>query len=175
MRRPINQQSITNQSSIINHESSLRHVRDQRDLTSALDCRLQLALVQRAGARDPPRQELAALGDERTDQLDDLVVDVVDLVRAELADLAPAEQRAALALFLLRGLLVAAASAAAAARASLSEWHLGLPPVETVVFGFVHVAGVPAFARLPLWWQAALHAAPLRFGAALGLRPLDDL
>src|SRR5262249_27221415 len=74
------------------------HVRNERDLARALDRRLQFALVHRAGARDAPRQDLAALGDERPDQLHVLVVDVVDLVRAELADLAAAEQRATLAL-----------------------------------------------------------------------------
>src|SRR5438045_8005032 len=107
----------------------LRHIRDERDLAGALDCRLQLALMFRAGPGNTPRQDLAALGDERPDQLDVLVVDVVDLVRAELADLATAEQRAALPLFLVARFLVAgaAASAAAAARSSLSEWH-GLNP-----------------------------------------------
>src|SRR5437899_12841071 len=105
--------------------TSVRHVRNQRDLSRALDGGLQLALVHRARARDAPRENLAALGHERPDQLDVLVVDVVDLVRAELADLAPAEQRAALALFLVAGLLVlvAAAAPAAAARSSLSECH----------------------------------------------------
>src|SRR5688572_18196149 len=100
--------------------TSVRHVRNERDLTRALDGGLQLALVHRAGARDTARQDLAALRHERADQLDVLVVDVVDLVRAELADLAPAEHRPPLALLLVVLLLVAAA---AAARASLSEWH----------------------------------------------------
>ena len=45
---------------------------------------------------DAARQHLAALRDEAAQQLDVLVVDVVDLVRAELADLAAAEQAAAL-------------------------------------------------------------------------------
>src|SRR5258707_1395449 len=104
----------------------LRHIRDERDLAGALDRRLQLALVLGAGAGNAPRQDLAALGHERPDQLHILVVDVVDLVRAELADLATAEQRAALSFFLVARLLVAAAAAAAAtaaARSSLSEWH----------------------------------------------------
>jgi hypothetical protein len=47
----------------------------------------------RAGARDAARQDLGALGHERHQQLRVLVVDVVDLVRAELADLARAEHR----------------------------------------------------------------------------------
>src|SRR5690242_16512012 len=103
--------------------ASIGHVRDQGDLTRALDRRLQLPLMHRAGAGDAPREDLAALGHERADQLHVLVIDVVDLVRAELADLAAAEQRPPLSLRLVAGLLVAAAAATAAARASLSEWH----------------------------------------------------
>src|SRR5947209_17560787 len=129
---------------------SIRHVRNQRDLARALDRGLQLALVHRAGARDAPRQDLAALGHERSDQLHVLVVDVVDLVRAELADLATAEQRAALSLFLVARFLVAAAAAAAAARCSLSERHLDLHPVETIVFGLVRVARLPPVPGLAL-------------------------
>src|SRR5262245_61194945 len=91
----------------------IRHVRNERDLPGPLDRGLQFALVHRAGARDATRQDLAALGDERSDQLHVLVVDVVDLVRAELAHLAAAEQRAALALRLVAGLLVVLAAAAA--------------------------------------------------------------
>src|SRR3954471_22815863 len=103
--------------------------------------------MHRAGAGDAPRQDLAALGHERPDQLDVLVVDVVDLVRAELADFAAPEQRTALTLFLVARLLVGAASApTAATRASLSERHLNPPPIEAIVLGLVHVAGLPAFA-----------------------------
>src|SRR6266571_2416723 len=64
-----------------------------------LDGHGQLALVLRAGPEHPPGEHLAALGDERGQELHVLVVDVVDLVRAELADLAPAEE-VALALVL---------------------------------------------------------------------------
>src|SRR6185295_8147184 len=45
-----------------------------------------------AGPRDPPRQDLRALGNELLQELDVLVIDVVDLVGAELTDLAPAEE-----------------------------------------------------------------------------------
>src|SRR5262245_20455269 len=82
--------------------------RQQRDVPRALDGQGQLALVLRAGAEHAARQYLAALGHEGGDQLDVLVVDVIDLVRAELADLAPPEE-VALALLL-------AARAAPAAR-----------------------------------------------------------
>src|SRR5207244_8069158 len=143
-----------------NPATSVRYVGNQRNLPGTLDGGLQLALVHRAGARDAPRQDLAALGHERPDQLHVLVLDVVDLVRAEFADLAPAEQRAALSLFLVARFLVAAAAAAAAARSSLSERHLDLHPVEAIVFGLVRVARLPAFARLALRRQPALHAAP---------------
>src|SRR5947209_20565643 len=103
--------------------------------------------MHRAGARDAPRENLAALGHERPDQLHVLVVDVVDLVRAELADLATAEQRAPLPLRLVAGLLVAAAApAATAARTPLSECHLDLHPIEPIVFRFVGLARRPALA-----------------------------
>src|SRR4051812_30259893 len=155
----------------------LRHIRDERDLAGALDRRLQLALVLGAGSGNAPRQDLAALGDERPDQLHVLVVDVVDLVRAELADLAAAEQRAALSLFLVAGLLVAgaAASAAAAPRSSLSEWHgLNLPHFKTVVVLVVRLARGAALTGLSLGRQAALHAPALRVLAAPRLHGVDD-
>src|ERR1700742_5155362 len=99
-----------------------------------------------AGAGDAARQDLAALGYERADQLDVLVVDVVDLVRAELADLPTAKQRAALALRLVARLLVALL--AAAARSLLSERHdLDLHSVEPILFEVVALRA-PALAGL---------------------------
>src|SRR5262247_4487046 len=79
--------------------------------------------MHRAGARDAPRQDLAPLRHEGPQELHVLVIDVVDLVRAELADLPPAEHRPALALLLVARFLVALLAAAAAARSSLSECH----------------------------------------------------
>src|SRR4051812_5061526 len=155
----------------------LRHVRDEGDLAGALDRRLQLALVLGAGAGNASRQDLAALGHERPDQLHVLVVDVVDLVRAELADLATAEQRAALSLFLVARLLVpgAAASTAAAARSSLSEWHgLNLSYFKTVVVLVVRLARGTSLTGLALRRQAALHAPALRVRAAPRLHGVDD-
>src|SRR5712671_6273521 len=103
---------------IRNPQSALvRDIRDQRNLPRALDRGLQLPLVHRARARDAPRQNLAALGHERPDQLHVLVVDVVDLVRTELADLAPAEQRAPLPLLFVAGLRGAPAAPARPAAA----------------------------------------------------------
>src|SRR4029079_4204840 len=81
----------------------LRRVRDQRQLARPHDRRPQLSLVQRAGPRNTPRQHLGALGHERHQELHILVVDVVDLVRAELADLAPPEHRPALPVLALLG------------------------------------------------------------------------
>src|SRR5512137_1322923 len=87
-------------------------VGQQRQLPSPLDGRLELALVHRAHAGDAARQDLRALGHEGQQHLRVLVVDVVDLLRAELADLAAAEHAAARPA-LLSTLLVAAAAAAA--------------------------------------------------------------
>jgi hypothetical protein len=68
---------------------------------------------------------LAALGNERANDFHVLIVDVVDFVCAELADLPTPEQRAPLALgAFLSGLFIAAASACTAATASLSKWHV---------------------------------------------------
>ena len=75
-------------------EPLLRHVRDERELPRARDRDLQRALVLGAGAGNPARLDLAPLRQERRQQPDVLVVDVVDLLRAELADAAPAEEAA---------------------------------------------------------------------------------
>src|SRR5581483_5196365 len=101
---------------------SVGHVRDERQLPRPLDRRLQLALMHRARPRDPPGQDLAALGHERAEQLDVLVVDVVDLVCAELAHLAAAEHRTALPRPPVRALALPAARAPAGARRSLRLW-----------------------------------------------------
>src|SRR5688572_18277748 len=102
----------------------LRRVRNQRQLARAHQRRAQLPLVHGAGAGNAPRQDLGPLGHERHQELGVLVVDVVDLVRAELADLAAAEHRTALAV-LPRGagcrLPATATTAAAAAAAEASS------------------------------------------------------
>src|SRR4030095_4197787 len=66
---------------------SISRVRQQRQDACAHDRHAQLPLVPRARARDAPRQHLGALGHEALQEFHVLVVDVVDLVRAELADL----------------------------------------------------------------------------------------
>src|SRR5215831_16337228 len=71
-------------------------VRNQGKLTRAHDRRAQLSLVHRAASRNPARQNLRPLGHERHQELGVLVIDVVDLVRAELTDLAPTEHRTTL-------------------------------------------------------------------------------
>src|SRR5262245_1584097 len=153
---------------------SVGHVRNERDLPRPLERDLQLALVHRAGARDPARQNLAALRDERPEQLHVLVVDVVDLVRAELADFSTPEQRPPLPLLPIAALLVAAAAATAPAT-SLSEWHLGLHPVKSVIIGIFGLRGRPPFAWLSLRRQSALDAPAFRFGLPLRAGALDHL
>src|SRR5688572_3265210 len=90
-------------------------VRNQRQLPRPLDRGLQLALVQGTGPRDPARLDLAALRQERHQQPHVLVVDVVDLLRAELADAAAAEEPAAGAIAPLVLVRVSPLRAAAAA------------------------------------------------------------
>src|SRR2546421_12084802 len=68
-----------------------RRVRQQRDRARALDSVRQLALVARTTSGDPPRDDLAPLRHEPAQTAHVLVVDEINLVRAELADLAPAE------------------------------------------------------------------------------------
>src|ERR1043166_3180427 len=99
----------------------LRRVGDERQLARTHDRGAQLPLMHGACAGDAARQNLRALGDERHQQLDVLVVDVVDLVRAELADLAAAEHRTALAVLPLLSAL--SARPAAAATGSLPAVH----------------------------------------------------
>src|SRR3954470_20819403 len=70
----------------------VRGERDQRQMARPLDGLLQGALVVGTGTRNPPRQDLRALGNELLEQLDVFVVDVVDLVGAELTDLPPPEE-----------------------------------------------------------------------------------
>src|SRR6476646_9797164 len=76
-------------------------VRDERQLARAHQRHAELPLVQRTGTRDAARQNLRALRNKGEQQLGVLVVDVVDLVRAELAHLAAAEHRPALAVLAL--------------------------------------------------------------------------
>src|SRR5262249_1829834 len=54
----------------------------------------ELTLVSRAAARDPARNDLAALGHEAAQAPDVFVVDEIDFVRTEFADLSPAEPAA---------------------------------------------------------------------------------
>src|ERR1700760_4662865 len=76
--------------------ATLVDVRQQRKLASALDRSRDLHLVAQARARDPPRADLALLGDELAQRRDVLVVDLLDLVAAVLARLAPGAADAAL-------------------------------------------------------------------------------
>jgi hypothetical protein len=62
----------------------------------ALDSARELALMAAARSRDPPRADLAALGDEPAQRRNVLVVDLVDLVAAVRAGLAPTRGRSVL-------------------------------------------------------------------------------
>src|SRR5262245_27092945 len=64
-----------------------RHVRQQGHRARALDRVGQLPLMPRAAAGDAARNDLAALGHEAAEATHVFVVDEVDLVRAELANL----------------------------------------------------------------------------------------
>src|SRR4029453_715516 len=77
---------------VVSGSRSVRRVGNERDRPGPLDRRLQLALMERARPRDPARKDLPALGDERLQQLDVLPVDVLELLRAELADLAATDE-----------------------------------------------------------------------------------
>src|SRR5215510_13871383 len=69
---------------------SLGHERKDCEVTRALDGLGELPLVDRADTRDASRQNLAPLGNEVPQQSSVLVIDIRDLLGAELADsLAP--------------------------------------------------------------------------------------
>src|SRR5947209_16714270 len=76
--------------------ASLCHVGQQRELTGALDGAGDLALVAAAGSRDAPRADLPAVGDESPQRGDVLVVNLLDLLAAVRAWLAPRRSRRAL-------------------------------------------------------------------------------
>src|SRR5262245_4484936 len=68
----------------------LRRVREQGDVTGALECNRQLALVAGAGPRLATRLDLGSLREVAAEAVDLLVVDLHRLVGAEGADLATA-------------------------------------------------------------------------------------
>src|SRR6185436_19925054 len=69
-------------------------VRQQREVTRALDRRGELALVERLGARDAARDDLAGLGDVLLEDGEILVVDLLHTLGRETAELATARERA---------------------------------------------------------------------------------
>jgi hypothetical protein len=72
-----------------------RGKRQQGDVPGLLDGASQTALVRGANAGEPPRDNLAALGNKALQQTDIAVGDRVDLLSAELADLLAAEKLSA--------------------------------------------------------------------------------
>src|SRR5438046_9870840 len=89
-------------------------VRHQSEVTRALDRRRELALVVSPRSGDPRRDDLAVFADEVLEQIDVLVVDPLDLLGGEAAELAALEE-------LLRALLFALAVAALAFSLAFSE------------------------------------------------------
>src|SRR3990172_1343704 len=69
--------------------TDIGHEREQGDVAGALDGHRELPLVGGAGARDPPRQDPPTLRHEAPETSDILVVNLLHLVHAELADLLP--------------------------------------------------------------------------------------
>src|SRR5690606_3612689 len=69
---------------------SVRRVRQQRNLPGPLDGHGQLALVPGAVAGDAPRQHLGPLGQEAAQAAGFLIIDAVDFVDAERANLSSA-------------------------------------------------------------------------------------
>src|SRR5689334_21610779 len=69
-------------------------VRQQREVTRPLDRGRQLALVERLGARDAARHDLAGLGDVLLQDREILVVDLLHALGGETAELATARERA---------------------------------------------------------------------------------
>src|SRR3954463_13140377 len=76
--------------------AGIADVGQQRDLSRPLDRLGELVLVATAGTADPAGADLAALGHEAAQGRDVLVVDLLDLVLAVRAGLAPAGTGAAL-------------------------------------------------------------------------------
>src|SRR5690606_2923775 len=67
--------------------------RQQGEEARALDRDLQLALVARLRARETGRDDLSVVGDEVLQQVDILVIDLLDLLGRETAELLALEQR----------------------------------------------------------------------------------
>src|SRR5690606_27480370 len=67
-------------------------VRDQREEARALDRERQLTLVARLGAGDAARHDLAVLGEGLAQGVEILVIDLLDALGGELAELAAAEE-----------------------------------------------------------------------------------
>src|SRR5439155_2605819 len=88
--------------------TALVDVRQQCELTRALDSARDLHLMAAAGAGDAPGADLALLRDEPAQGRHVLVVDLLDLVAAVLAGLAPPAARASLLVATADGLAATA-------------------------------------------------------------------
>src|SRR5690606_23808743 len=85
----------------------------QREEARALDRHAELALVARLGAGDAGGDDLAVLVDEVLEDADVLVVDFLDVLRGEAAELAAAEEAPVLGAAVLLGELAFAFPASA--------------------------------------------------------------
>src|SRR5688500_11628722 len=108
----------------------VRDVRNQRQLARPRDGRLQLALMRRTRAGNPARLHFAALGDGSGQLPHVLVIDVIDALRAELADTAAARERAASFALALVFVLVAPAASAAATASSFFAHRMSSRPMS---------------------------------------------
>src|ERR1700743_2682750 len=77
----------------VSSDAVLLAVRQQGQEAGALDGDRQLALVERARARQASRRDLAVLTDEIAQRVDVLVVDLLDLGDGEAAEALAAEQQ----------------------------------------------------------------------------------
>src|SRR5690606_29330550 len=104
-------------------------VRDQGQEASALDGGRQLALVPGLGAGDPARDDLAGLGQVLAQGVEILVVDLLDTLGGELAELAAAEELGHLSVLRVRQ--AASAESAASALSASSDLDLSSPSLSS--------------------------------------------
>ena len=104
----------------------------QREEASALDRHAQLALVAGLGAGDARGNDLPVLVDEVLQDRDVLVVDFLDVLRGEAAELAPAEEPAILLAEELSAGKVAQAVTGGVSRAESVRLGMAEVPAEAV-------------------------------------------
>src|SRR5437588_8953386 len=141
--------------SIVELLATVGHVREQRHLTRTLDRNRDLSLMAPARTRDAPRPDLALLGDVTTQLVRVLVVDLLDLLLAEVA--AALADRA-------RGARPLTAGLAVPVSVSSARWHQNgmsssaeppkssLPAVAAAGTNWRSLSPPPPPSRLPRNW-----------------------